>query len=120
MQLNIRSYIGENCITVEDGERLYQKIHTEIIKGNRVDVDFSGVKIFASPFFNAAIGQLLMDLQPEQLKLLLHFTGLSSHGDHVLRRVIENARKYYTTPHFRDSVETVSYTHLTLPTILRV
>jgi hypothetical protein len=107
MQLNVISFTGENCITVEDGEQLYQKIHPEILKGNRVDIDFSGVKIFASPFFNAAIGQLLMDLQPEQLHAKLHFIGLSQHGDHVLRRVIENAKKYYTNPHFRESVEKV-------------
>jgi len=107
MEVKIRSYIGENCITVDDGERLYQKIHNEILKGQRVDVDFSDVKIFASPFFNAAIGQLLKDLPREQLKSLLHFIGLSSHGDHVLRRVIENAQKYYTNPHFRESVEKV-------------
>jgi hypothetical protein len=107
MRLNIISFIGENCITVEDGEQLYQKIHPEILKGNQIEVDFSGVKIFASPFFNAAIGQLLRDFQPEQLQEQLHFVGLSQHGDYVLRRVIENAKKYYTNPHFKDSVERI-------------
>jgi hypothetical protein len=107
MNLDIVTFIGENCITVEDGERLYQRIHPAILQGDTVDLDFSDVKIFASPFFNASIGQLLKDLPAEQLRSRLHFKGLSQHGDHVLRRVIENAKKYYTNPHFRGSVDKV-------------
>jgi hypothetical protein len=107
MKVDIVSFIGENCITVEDGERLYQVIYPEIKKRQRIDLDFTNVKIFASPFFNTAFGQLLKDFQPDQLNSLLHFIDLSLHGDHVLHRVTENARKYYTNPNFRESVEKV-------------
>ncbi|MFA5269956.1 MAG: STAS-like domain-containing protein [Methanoregula sp.] len=107
MMFNIASTIGENCITVEDGERIYTMIFPLLSKGQEVTLDFSGVAIFASPFFNAGIGQLLRDLPAEQLSSHLHFQGLSAHGNHVLTRVIENAKRYYTNPHFRDSVEKV-------------
>jgi hypothetical protein len=107
MMFNVVSAIGENCITVEDGERIFQLIHPEISKEQDVTLDFTGVSIFASPFFNAAIGQLLRDVPLQHLQSRLHFVGLSPHGNHVLTRVIENAKRYYTNPHFRDSVEKV-------------
>jgi hypothetical protein len=107
MMYNVVSVVGENCITVEDGERIYQLIHPELTRECDVTLDFSGVSIFASPFFNAAIGQLLRDMSVENLKLHLHFEGLSAHGNHVLVRVIDNAKRYYTNPHFRDSVEKI-------------
>lgn len=107
MMLKVISVVGENCITVEDGERIYQLIHPELTKEQDVTLDFTGVTIFASPFFNAAIGQLLHDVPLHHLQSHLHFEGLSPNGNHVLIRVIENAKRYYTNPHFRDSVEKV-------------
>jgi hypothetical protein len=107
MMLKVISIIGENCITVEDGEQIYQLIHTDLSKEQDVTLDFTGVSIFASPFFNAAIGQLLRDVPPQHLQSHLNIVGLSPHGNHILTRVIENAKRYYTNPHFRDSVEKV-------------
>jgi hypothetical protein len=107
MKLKIVSIIGDTCITAEDGNRVYDIIHPELVKGREVTLDFNGVEIFASPFFNAAIGQLLSDVKIKQLHSHLQFEGLSSHGNHVLNRVIENAQQYYTNPRFRDSVERV-------------
>lgn len=107
MMVKVISIIGENCITVEDGEQIYQLIHPDLSKGQDVTLDFTGVSIFASPLFNAAIGQLLRDVPLQHLKSHLHFEGLTPHGNHVLLRVIENAKRYYTNPHFRDSVEKV-------------
>lgn len=107
MMLKVVPITGQNCITVEDGEQIYKKIHSEIIKGHDVTLDFTGVEIFASPFFNTAIGQLFRDLNSTQINSNLHFIGLSSHGNHILKRVMENAQKYYKNSRFRDSVERV-------------
>jgi hypothetical protein len=107
MMLNVVSITGENCITVEDGEQVYQIIHPEIFNKHDVTLDFNGVEVFASPFFNAAIGQLLRDIQLEQIQTYLHITGLSDHGNHILKRVLANAQKYYSNPHFKNAVEKV-------------
>ena len=108
MILDIVSTIGENCITIEDGEKVFAIIHPELVQGHEVTLDFTEVKIFASPFFNIAIGQLLSDVQFRNLQSNLHIVGLSQHGYYVLNRVIENAQRYYSnTPRFRDSVQKV-------------
>jgi hypothetical protein len=107
MILDIVSTVGKNCITIEDGEQVYRLIHSELIQGHDVTLNFTGVDIFASPFFNAAVGQLLSDITSRQLQLHLLCIGLSEHGEHVMKRVMENAQKYYTNPNFRDSVDRV-------------
>lgn len=107
MMVRVVSAVGENCITVEDGEKLFLSIHPELSNGQDVTLDFTGVSVFASPFFNAAIGQLLRDVPAENLQSHLHFFGLSAYGNHVLGRVIDNAKSYYTNPRFRDSVDEV-------------
>ncbi|WP_292870942.1 STAS-like domain-containing protein [Nostoc sp. LPT] len=38
---------------------MYALVYPELLAEHQVELDFAGVEIFASPFFNFAIGQLL-------------------------------------------------------------
>ncbi len=107
MKIDVFSIVGENCITLEDGHKIYDMIHPELSAGNNVELDFENVKIFASPFFNSAIGRLLKDLKPEELNRLLKITNLTATGMSVLKRVIENAKEYYSNPDMRKAVDDV-------------
>ena len=105
--INIRELIGENCITQEDGQRIYDLIHPEIQAGETVQLVFSTVGVFASPFFNAAIGQLLKDTKPEILNKLLKMDHLSDTCRLVLKRVIENAKQYYSDDAARKAIDDI-------------
>ena len=67
MKCLVHVTIGEDAITLDDGQSIYQQIKPELLAGHEVELDFDGVSVFAAPFFNAAIGQLLKDLRPEDL-----------------------------------------------------
>ena len=95
MYIKVKSLVGENAMTLDDGAAIYNQIHDPLMQGETVALDFEGVEVFASPFFNAGIGHLLADLQPETLNERLKFDHLSDFGNRVLRRVIENAKEYY-------------------------
>lgn len=107
MKYNVLSLVGENCITLDDGQKVYDLIHPELAAGRPVVLDFQGTRIFASPFFNAAIGQLLEDVSPENLNRLLSVSDLGPVGMNVLTRVIENAKEYYSNPNVRKAVDEV-------------
>lgn len=109
--VEVRKLIGENCITLEDGETVYRLIHPELVARHPIDVDFMGVEVYASPFLNAALGRLLEDLKPEVLNDLLKIHGMSGEGHALLVRVIENAKRYYSDPSVREAVNT-AVTHL--------
>lgn len=92
----VKDLIGQNAITLEDGKIIFNLIHSSLSRGEVVELDFNGVEVFASPFFNAGIGRLLNDLNNEVLNNQLKFEHLSDFGSRVLRRVIENAKEYYS------------------------
>ena len=99
--------VGENCITLEDGQKVFDLIHPELLAGHIVELDFTNVTVFASPFFNAAIGRLLKDIKPEDLNHLLKITNLVPAGLTVLKRVIENSKEYYSNEGARKALDEV-------------
>ncbi|WP_232923931.1 STAS-like domain-containing protein [Pseudomonas syringae] len=76
------------------------KLKTSIIEAwqaeEKIELDFKGVDIFASPFFNASIGALLKDKDIKALQQKLVFEGISDHGKRLLNLVIGNALKFYS------------------------
>ncbi|WP_335203410.1 STAS-like domain-containing protein [Nostoc sp.] len=107
MKHEILTLIGKNCITPGDGQKVYDLVHPELLALHEVELDFAGVEIFASPFFNFAIGQLLRDIKPETLNSLLKFSNLNTVGKQILKLVIENSKRYYSDPDFRSRVDQV-------------
>ncbi|HON42575.1 MAG TPA: STAS-like domain-containing protein [Bacillota bacterium] len=105
--VSVHDVSGVNCITLEDGEKVYELVHPLLSKGVPVTLDFSGVRVFASSFFNSAVGQLFRDLDSDTLNRLLLIVNLESDGTTVLRRVIENSRQYYADPRMREAVDSV-------------
>lgn len=107
MKLCIYEQVGENCLTPEDGQKIYAIIYPELQAGREVELDFKETKVFASPFFNFSIGRLLKDLKPEDLNRLIKVTNLSPVGREVLKRVIENSKQYYSDENTRKALDTV-------------
>jgi len=107
MKYLIKDIVGENCITLEDGQRLFGQISSELKKGNKVELDFNGVIIFASPFFNSGIGQLLETISFKELTELLRILNLEPSGHEVLDRVISNSIEYYSNPAYRESLNKI-------------
>lgn len=95
MYINVKELVGENAMTLDDGNAIYSRIHDPLTHGETVELDFDGVEVFASPFFNAGVGRLLGELTADSLNSRLKFGHLSDFGARVLRRVIENAKEYY-------------------------
>src|SRR5262249_9208732 len=71
MRLEVRDLVGELAITLEDGQRVYDRMVPALANGQPVELDFAGVTVFAAPFFNAAVGQLLRDVRAEDVRNLL-------------------------------------------------
>lgn len=107
MELSILAIIGPRCIVDGDGQKIYDEIHEPLLKGETVTLDFEGVTQFASPFFNFAIGQLLKDIKQPHFNELLKIENLNETGTRVIKRVIENAEKFYVDPEYRTTVEDI-------------
>ena len=96
MKIVAKDIVGENAISMQSGKILYDKISkTLLVDKSSVEIDFYGVELFASPFFNASIGLLLKDIEIKELQSLLEVENLSQVGRQLLNHVIDNAINYY-------------------------
>ena len=50
MEINIRQDLGENCMTLKQGQSLYDAIYPQLQSGETVELDFMGVRIFRLTF----------------------------------------------------------------------
>lgn len=103
----VADLVGPNCLTVEDGARVYPLLSAQLKAGLDVEVDFLGVQVFASPFFNAAVGRLLRDHTEAEIGERIQFRNLPDVGVHILKRVIENSAEYYNDPNVGEAVDRV-------------
>lgn len=107
MELKIFDIVGKRCITKENGQRIFERIHPALLKGENVTLDFGRVEQFASPFFNYAIGQLLKDIKDEDFEKLLRIDNLDKDGRLVVKRVIENAKNYHRDIDYKKVVDSI-------------
>ncbi len=104
MKYRIRDIVGgEEAITWEDGQALYDRIRPELEAGREVELDFEGVAVVAAPFLNAAIGQLLAKFSQEDLEQKVHIQNFNPAGMGLVRSVIEHATRYYASPAYREA-----------------
>lgn len=87
--------IGENCMTIEQGKKIHQIVRPILQVGGLVALDFFGVQVFTSAFFNFAIGQLLREFTPEFLNEALSIDNLNPIGIETLAAVIDKASRFY-------------------------
>lgn len=107
MKLSIKEKIGPRCIIMEDGQKIFHEVFEPMKRGESVTLDFEGVSQFASPFFNFAIGQLLKEINENDVRRLLQIENLNETGTMVVERVIENAVKYHGNKDFRKVVDDI-------------
>jgi STAS-like domain of unknown function (DUF4325) len=107
MRYQIRELIGDYCVTPQSGQEIYDRIKPLLIAKQPVVLDFLGIKAYASPFFNYAIGQLLKDIPYEELSRLVQYTNISSIGLRVVDVVLNSAKRYYTDENYRRAVNEV-------------
>lgn len=109
LRIDVQALVGDASITLEDGQKVYDKVYDQVrpllFAGKAVELDFTGVDILASPFLNAAAGHLLEDVRRDELNRLIRIENLAPAGRFTVRRVIENAKQYYSDRRMHQAVD---------------
>ena len=96
--INVADVIGSDlCITPEDGQKIYDIIISILEEPKQIEISFERIQMLTSIFLNRAIGQLYKDHKDDELKKII-YVGLSQDDQDVVFRVIENAKRYYSSP----------------------
>jgi hypothetical protein len=86
---------GPLCVSAEDGQRVHDKISPLLKEGRKVALSFNGVETLISAFLNASIGQLYGHMPEERIKELLSVKDMKPEDAELLRRVVQNAKRYF-------------------------
>jgi STAS-like domain of unknown function (DUF4325) len=107
LRITVKDVTGFNCITMEQGEKIYQLLIDALREKKYVELDFEGIGIFASPFFNVAIGKLLKDYTSDVLNEYLKFINLNPTGREVLKLSIKNSQQYFKSESNKKAIDDV-------------
>lgn len=94
--IKVYDLTGRNAISMQKGDKVYQILIQNIQNNENTLLDFQDVSLFASPFFNAAIGHLLKDITLDQLLTYIRPINLNETGKELLNLVISNALSFYS------------------------
>ncbi len=104
IKIKVADLIGSPlCISAEDGQKVFEKIEKLVNAGKKVTISFENVTMLISLFLNVAIGQLYGSCSEDAIRTQLKVEGLSSDDMELLKRVVDNAKKYYSNPKSYDN-----------------
>ncbi|OQY12224.1 MAG: hypothetical protein B6I31_03550 [Desulfobacteraceae bacterium 4572_19] len=96
IKIKVADLIGSPlCISAEDGQKVFGKVEQLVKAGKEVTISFENVTMLISLFLNVAIGQLYGFFSEEAIRIQLKVEGLLSDDMELLKRVVDNAKKYY-------------------------
>ncbi|RUS99177.1 hypothetical protein DSM106972_078790 [Dulcicalothrix desertica PCC 7102] len=107
MEIKVYDIVAEYATTVSTAQKLYDIVYPELLAEKNISLDFTGVKIVTSLFFNLAITRILKDITRKKFDQLVEFTGLSERHQKLLTHLIKNAERYYYDEQYRNAVDTV-------------
>jgi hypothetical protein len=107
----VRDY-ADMALTERDGMKLRAAIERLLQNEPAVLLDFSGISLFATMFFNASIGHLVMQLSPTVCAGRILITNISDLGRETYQHTFENARDIFSQHSSLEKIADVTQTNL--------
>lgn len=92
-EINVSDYV-KFCLAAKDGIKLRSIINDALCINESITLDFTNISLFASPFFNASIGYLVMKFGIDDFNKKIVLKNLSEVGKLTVDKVIENAIEF--------------------------
>jgi hypothetical protein len=101
IKIKVVDLIGSQlCVSVEDGQKVFDKVNSLLKEGKLVSVSFENVSILIALFLNVAIGQLYGTFTEKFIGSHFKVEGLLSEDMELVKHVVDNAKKYYLNKKF--------------------
>ncbi len=86
------------CVASNDGQKVYDRLADVLEVDRHVTLSFHKVTTLTAAFLNAAIGQLYGTFSEEKIRSLLKAGNVESDDLALLKRVVDNAKRYFKDP----------------------
>ncbi|ADU27816.1 STAS-like domain-containing protein [Ethanoligenens harbinense] len=105
--------IATMALTESDGRKLRKAIEASLKDGETVELDFSGISLFATMFFNASIGNFVMKLSPDECAEKIRLTNISDLGMDTYLHSFENASAIYAQQETLIKISDITQSNIT-------
>ena len=95
---------GPLCVASSDGQKVYDRLAAALKADRHVSLSFHKVTTLTAAFLNAAIGQLYGTFSEEKIRSRLKVENVESDDLALLKRVVDNAKRYFKDPQRFDQV----------------
>ena len=105
MKIELAKLIGENCLALNDGQRLFQIIFPEIKNGTTVVLDFTNVKKLLTPFLRESLGKLFKYFSKETILQRINFSNITPEDLQRINLFIDSEDRLDTSKLNRATLE---------------
>ena len=96
MQVVLAEVVGSPfCVSVEDGNRVHERIAAALDKKLPVEISFDGVTRLTTAFLNAAVGQLYNEYAEDEIRKSLSVGTATQDDLKLLKKIIDNAKLFF-------------------------
>ena len=103
-ELKVKDYCGAICMSYEKGEHLFEQISPLVKEGEKVTLNFDGVRLISSAFLNSAIGSLFQYHEGDFIRDHLDFINVPNYSQDTIQIVMDHAERYFNDPQYRNSL----------------
>jgi len=96
MRLRLIETIGPECVSLDQGEKVYRVLLEELNAKKTVEVDFQGIETLFSPFLMGCLGKLLGHFEKETLMQNLVYCNITSDQLKTVNEFIDRAEAQHT------------------------
>jgi hypothetical protein len=96
MRVQLIETIGPECVSLDQGEKVYRLLLGELKEQRTVEVDFQGVETLFSPFLMGCMGKLLGHFEKEVLMQRLTLCNISPEHLKTVNEFIDRAEAQST------------------------
>lgn len=93
------------CVALNDGQKVYDRIESELKHGRSVRLSFENVSALTAAFLNAAIGQLYGTFDPVTIRSTVKIVDIPDSDIELLNAVIETAKLYFKNRDNREALD---------------
>lgn len=103
-------YVNEftkRALTENEGLKLREQI-SKYWDDDTVIIDFSGISMFATMFFNASIGHYVLNFSPEICEKKIELRSISELGKETYKHSFENAKAIFLNKERNDTIGNIT------------
>tara|TARA_B100000686_G_scaffold350389_1_gene446236 strand:- start:1568 stop:1945 length:378 start_codon:yes stop_codon:yes gene_type:complete len=97
--------VGESCVSLGDGLKLYDDLIKRLKEKERVDIDFEGVVRVYTPFLNGLLGRLFDYFDKEYILSHVSFCRISRKDLKKVNEFIDDINRRDTDRVLRETLE---------------